>query len=524
MVATAGRIPVLLCGLAITVVLTTYFFFQPGLLDRANNRIYDALLVSIPHKMPSELPIIVDIDDESLKQFGQWPWPRYQTAELLQKINALSPKSIALDMIFSEADRTSPEYLRAQIAREFNIHNHSQKIPGEVSHDALLAQTLSSGPFVLGFSFTFQPGSSSKDKCRTHPAPVYIQGPVHAATASHFLLEGSGTVCNLDRLSNAVTHSGFVNAHTDRDGALRRVPLLMAHDNNIYPNLAIAAILKASGTKQLVLRTTAAGVESLILDNRIIPLDEKGSMLIRFRGPGNTFQHISATKFMNDQVSPEEIQGRIVFIGTSASGLRDFHATPFDHLYPGVEAHAAIVDNVIQGDFLSRPQWMRGIELVAGVLVGILSAILLAYGRALWSISIFVISVILFWGGAEKMLSLQGLFLSPFIPLTIFAINFAFLSAGKFLWAERVGKKRAQELAMVQAVTLETLAMVIETRHTETGGHVKRTQHYVKHLAQWLQKNKTYRALLTDETIELLFRSSPLHDVGNTDLPDVMQW
>jgi response regulator RpfG family c-di-GMP phosphodiesterase len=120
------------------------------------------------------------------------------------------------------------------------------------------------------------------------------------------------------------------------------------------------------------------------------------------------------------------------------------------------------------------------------------------------------------------MLSSQGLFISPFIPLAIFAINFAFLSAGKFFWAERIGKKRALELAMVQAVTLETLAMVIETRHTETGGHVKRTQHYVKHLAQWLKKNKKYRPLLSDETIELLFRSSPLHDVGKVGVPDAI--
>jgi len=517
------RGPVLFCGLGLTALLTVYFFFQPGLLNTANNRIYDTLLGSIPHAVPSTLPVIIDIDDESLNRFGQWPWPRYRIARLLEMIRALGARSIALDIIFPESDRTSLDHLQSQIERDFKIRLDLSNVPENLNdNDAFLAKTLSKGPFVLGYKFTFDTETPHTSGCRLHPAPVFVIRSKKTIDDQPTLLTPRGTVCNINTLSQAVTHSGFVNATTDRDGALRRVPLLMAYNGKFYPSLALAAILKAFGTEQILLRINVHGIESVVLDNRVIPLDEKGNLLIRFRGPENTFSHISAAKILADQVLKKDIEDRIVFIGTSATGLKDFHTTPFDPLFPGVEAHAAIVDNLVQGDFVQRSQWMRGVELILGAMVGILSAVLLACSRATWSILVFTVSAIGLWGGSSTLLSHRGIFISPFIPLTIFAVNFSFLSALEFWLEERLGKKRAQELARVQAVTLETIAMVIETRHTETGNHVKRTQHYVKHLAEYLQKDKKYRLLLDDETIELLFRSSPLHDVGNVGVPDVI--
>jgi len=519
----SGHGPVLFCGLGLTALLTIYFFYQPGLLDTANNRIYDTLLVSIPHAAPSSLPVIIDIDDESLNRFGQWPWPRYRVARLLELIKILGARSIALDMVFPEKDRTSLDHLQSQIERDFKIHLDLSNVPENLTdNDAFLTKTLSNGPFVLGYKFTFDREALNTSGCRLHPAPVFVLQTKIKADDQASLLTPRGAVCNISDLSQAVTHSGFINAITDQDGSLRRVPLLMANHGKFYPSLALAAMLKAFGTEQILLRMNVHGIESVVLDNRAIPLDERGNLLIRFRGPENTFPHISAARILDGQVLKKDIEDRIVFIGTSATGLRDFHATPFDPLFPGVEAHAAIVDNLVQGDAIRRSQWMRGVELILGALIGILSAVLLAYSRAAWSILVFIISAVGMWGGSSALLSSRGIFISPFIPLSIFAVNFSFLSALEFWREERLGKKRAQELAKVQAVTLETIAMVIETRHTETGNHIKRTQYYVRHLAQYLQKDKKYRSLLDDETIELLFRSSPLHDVGKVGVPDTI--
>ncbi len=128
--------PVLLCGLGLVALLSIYFFFRPGLLDTANNRLYDIILRSIPQATPSSLPVIVDIDDESLRRFGQWPWPRYRIARLLEKINTLGPRAVALDMTFPEADRTSLDNLQNQIEHDFGLHLQVSASPVISNHYA----------------------------------------------------------------------------------------------------------------------------------------------------------------------------------------------------------------------------------------------------------------------------------------------------------------------------------------------------------------------------------------------------
>jgi len=221
-------------------------------------------------------------------------------------------------------------------------------------------------------------------------------------------------------------------------------------------------------------------------------------------------------------VEKKQIEGHIVFVGTFAAGLNDFHATPFDPVYPGTEVHATIVDNIVQGDFLRHPAWAPGIELLVGVLISLLTIALLTYGRALWSIPVIALSAAGLWFASKWYLVSRGIFVSPVVPFMMLAVNFSFLSALKFWREERISRKREKELADVQAITLETIVMVIETRHLETGGHVKRTQLYVKHLAQCMKKNMKYRQILDDETVDLLYRSSPLHDVGKVGVPDAV--
>ena len=139
----SGRRPVLFCGLGLTVLLIIYFFYQPGLLDTANNRIYDTLLVSIPPAAPSSLPVIIDIDDESLNRFGQWPWPRYRVARLLELIKVLGARSIALDMVFPEPDRTSLDHLQSQIEHDFKIRLDLSNVPENLTdNDAFLSENL----------------------------------------------------------------------------------------------------------------------------------------------------------------------------------------------------------------------------------------------------------------------------------------------------------------------------------------------------------------------------------------------
>ncbi len=510
----------LFLGVLLVGAMTGAALFRPDIVNMVNSRVYDIFIRALPRTVPSPLPVVVDIDDKSLRQYGQWPWPRYRIARLLSELRNLKARSICLDILFPEPDRTSPAHLAHQLERDYGYHLDLSNIPvGSRSNDTILAKVLVTGPFVLGYKFSF--GENATSSCHLHPIPVVVINS-KGSSKKMTLLRPKGALCNLSIFSTSVKLSGFTNAMTDRDGMLRSVPLLMTYRGKYYPNLAVAGLMKAFNLSQAVLRVGKNGVESLALGNRVIPLDEQGSLRIRFRGGKNTYRHISAADILTGAADKRQIAGHIVFVGASASGLNDFRATPLDPVFPGVEVYAAIVDNFVQGDFLCRPQGMRNFEWLTGILLGIVSIILLVYGRAALNILFFILSALGLWYGSRWLFESRGLFASPFFPGLILVVNFSFMSALKYGWEEHLHKKQARELLMVQSTTLETIVMVIETRHHETGGHVKRTQHYVRLLAEYLQKNKKYRGILGQETLDLLFHSSPLHDVGKVGIPDVI--
>ncbi len=85
---------------------------------------------------------------------------------------------------------------------------------------------------------------------------------------------------------------------------------------------------------------------------------------------------------------------------------------------------------------------------------------------------------------------------------------------------EELVRKRTEELAKVQDATIAAMAALAETRDDETGNHIYRTQRYVRSLAKNLQKHPRFEYELSDASIELLFKSAPLHDIGKVSVPD----
>lgn len=184
-------------------------------------------------------------------------------------------------------------------------------------------------------------------------------------------------------------------------------------------------------------------------------------MLVNYRGRARTFSYVSAANLLGERLADEQIRGKIVFAGTSAAGFKEFRATPVETLMPGVEIHATVVDNILKGDGLSRPAYMRGAEVLI-----------------------------------------------------------AFLNMLKF-WQEEIrSKRRNSDLVQTQAAIIESMASLTETRDPETGRHIKRTQEYVRLLAHRLKHNSNYSHLLSAETIDLLYKSAALHDIGKVGVSD----
>jgi HD-GYP domain-containing protein (c-di-GMP phosphodiesterase class II) len=513
----------MIAGFVFTFVFVLLYLYQPPFFRFLDGKSYDTILTSIARDgAETSVPVIVDIDERSLAKYGQWPWPRYRVAMLLSRLMELGPSSVGLDTVLAEPDRTSFAVLQKEIRRDLKIAVPMKHVPPVLmDNDRTLAATLSRGSFVLGYKFTFAENRSSTGDCLLHPLnTALISDAGMQSKPGMFLFHAGAVVCNIRTLAEKAASSGFINVTPDRDGVLRRVPLLMVYNGEIYPSLALATLIQAKRGKQVFLKIAPGGVESLRLNDTVVPLDAKGNLLIRYRGKGKTFDYLSAADILDGMVTKKRIQDRIVFLGTSATGISDFHATPFDTVFPGVEIHATVVDNILKQDFFSRPGWIPGLELMLVIVAGLFSTLLLMKSGALWSFLLLCLGAAGIWQGSLWTLRDAGLFISPVVPLVALGINVTLITLLKYWLEEREKKERAKELTLTQDFTIRCLASLTECRDSETGGHIIRTQAYVAAVCRQLANHSRYGQNLDAETIDHLYKSSPLHDIGKVGVPD----
>lgn len=435
-----GRPLILLTGLILSCFLFLLFLYEPIFIRVTDHKLYDSFLRSSLGKKASDVPIIVDLDDRSLAEYGQWPWPRYRVALLIEKIRRLGALSVGLDITFAEPDRTSPQKLQQDLMRDLKVEIEFKGLPPALmNNDEVLANVLANGPFVLGYSFTFDPGLKQEKECVLHPLNTALLMTPGVDANTRFYYTASGAICNLDIIGAAAHMSGFFSTAPDVDGVFRRTPLFMKYRNEFYPNLSLATLMTALNTEQAVLKVHPGGVEMRVAD-KIVPLDTRGALLVNYRGPQRTYKYYSAAAVLSDALPPDSFKGKVAFVGTSAAGLKDMRATPLDPAYPGVEVHAAVVDNILTGDIISRPNWGSRLELLLVPLIGIISTLLLTWSRPIHSLFLFGAFALALWKGTFWIFKTKGLFLSPLLPLLTLGIIFTILTLLKF-WREETEKK-----------------------------------------------------------------------------------
>ncbi|HSB78670.1 MAG TPA: CHASE2 domain-containing protein [Candidatus Methylomirabilis sp.] len=510
----------IICGVVLTLVVALFHVWPSTFLVYIDHKIYDTLLKTTHSRRTTGRPVVVDIDEASLKQFGQWPWPRYRIGFLLQKIRALGASSVGVDIIFAEPDRTSLRFLRTEIFRDLNI-DLTSRIPSAelLDNDEELATVLSQGPFVTSYQFEFTNAASSGEHCQLHPLnAAFLRGSKSDEPPQ--VLTGSGVICNVAPLSRAATSSGFLNVAPDSDGIFRRVPLIIRYKDLLYPSLALATAMLDLGIEQVGLEASAGHVEAIRLRDKTIPLDRDGNLLVHYRGGRGTFEYFSAADILNDRLPQGRLQDKIVILGTSAAGLRETRATPLDPLEPGPEIHATIVDNLLRGDFVTRPPAGRVLELALVLVLGFASTLLLTRAHATLATPFLIGGVAALLAGPIWILRTRGVFVSPLLPLITIGGTYFLLTALKYWDAEREVRLRTQRLTLTQDALIQGMASLAETRDSATGEHIQRTRHYMKALAEHLRDHPRFRSVLNDDTIELLFRLAPLHDVGKIGVRD----
>jgi signal transduction histidine kinase/ActR/RegA family two-component response regulator len=331
-------------GLVVVLIVGGVYVSPPSALRHLDLGLYDLLLRLTHRTETSGRIVVVDLDERSLSELGRWPWPRSRLAHLLDAIQAHKPASVAIDMMFPE--------------------------PDEPAEDQALGAALRAGPSVVGYAFTFPGDPAGRSGCVLHAMAAIVRHQSGNPAGADRLFQAGGAICTVDEIARTAPAAGFLNATPDQDGIFRRIPLLIAYEGRMYPSLALATHLQARGpvpTVPTVLEMVGDAPRSLQIGDTAMPVDRRGNLLLHFRGGRNRFPYVSAADVLAERLAPGTLQGRIVFVGASALGIRKVVATPIDPVFPGVEVHATVVDNILRGDFLQRPPWATALELSLGL-------------------------------------------------------------------------------------------------------------------------------------------------------------
>ncbi|MEI6732667.1 MAG: adenylate/guanylate cyclase domain-containing protein [Comamonadaceae bacterium] len=376
---------------------------------------------------------VVDIDEASLKSYGQWPWPRTRIAELVQRLHAAGASAIAFDVLLAEPDRTSPRAMD-ELRQSPQTRALLQDLP---DHDEVLASTLVGAGVVLGSFFSVgapvaspMKGSDSRMETRYRVVPV---GNVDLVP---WLYKVDTAVLPLAMLLETASGWGAINFAPDGDSVVRRVPLLMSFRDQIVPSLCIDALRVSQGERNYVVRSTEAGVKEIRSGKFIIPTNDMAEIWLHHTAD-QTRRTISAVQVLNGQVGAAQFEGGIVLVGTSVAGLFDSRYTPMGQLIPGVQVHAMALEQMLLGHYLERPYSARDNEALL-LLFGVLLVGLVALKARFW-VSAVVTATLLFalLGGAWYAFTVEHLLLDAFNPALAVLLSFVLTSGSHHLVTER---------------------------------------------------------------------------------------
>lgn len=364
----------LLLSLFAAVISVALLYLMPKPIRTLENIIQDSMFLVRGESDKDTRVAIVDIDETSLKDLGQWPWSRQVLAQILDNLAQAEVAAIGMDMIFAEADRSSPH----RVLGELNL-KLTQKLP---NFDAIFAASIKRAPVVTGFMFALNPDGVAPDRDPRSKAIIIEKDKPE----SSFLPRAYRPILNIPSIEQSSYSSGFLNSVPDFDGIVRNVPSVVEYDQVLYPSLSIELLRLTMGVNTIQVQYNNSGVESLQLGDIEIPTDIYGHIRVNYTGYTPSYQYISAANVFHNRVKKKDLEGKIILIGTSSAGLYDLRSSPFDIILPGVEVHAHLIDNVLNNNFIAQPQWSMSIDYLSVLVLALVAFVTLLSQRIFVSV------------------------------------------------------------------------------------------------------------------------------------------
>ena len=404
-----------------------------GIFTSLRNYSFDSLQRIYPRTVSEYDPIvIIDIDDQSLNQIGQWPWSRDVIAKLVEVTSPAA--SLTFDMVFAEPDRSSPALILNKLNLNEGALNELQNI---LDYDILLADAiLNHGTVVLGQA----PNNKGITPNLKPKFGLVVQGD----NPNEFVAKFRSVQTNLNILDEAAEGLGSMSIGNN-DAIIRQLPSFEMVGNNLIPSLALETARVAIGASTYQIKSSNAsseeaygektGINNIKLGPLTIPTSANGNIWI-YNTPTKNIRTISAKDVLEGVYEDKFFEGKVLLVGTSASGLLDIRSTATEKNIPGVTVIAQLIQQIFADTFLQRPDWMNGAEFVAGLTLSIaLALIIQSLGPASALFLYLLASGSILWI-THYFFNTKLYLVDPISPLTISLLVYIVVTFFNFLFTE----------------------------------------------------------------------------------------
>ncbi len=443
--------------LFVILLALTFFFLDVPFLRFMELKALDLRMLS-RGKIPSGgETVIAVIDEKSLAELGRWPWPRTTIAKLVETLKTYGAKAVGFDIVFAEPDENSSLRTIAELTEEARSMGLADKrfmgLMGEkkaqADTDALLAKAIEKTKNVtLGYFFhTSKKEVAHLTEKDIEAAAEYISGSKYSmikaaqAVNESAIIHAYAAAPNLKQLSAVAENSGYFNAFPDSDGTIRWSPLVIKFRDSYYSSLALSLLIQYLDWPMVVLNLGEFGVEGIKIDKVDVPTDDTGRMLVNYLGPAKTFPHYSVSDIINGRIQPDKFRGKIVIVGATATGIYDLRVTPFSTVYPGVEIHATVIDNILHQNFLKQSWWIKFLDVISIIVVGLIMGLLIPRLKAIQGILISLLFIGAFIAVNIFLFSRFNMWLNLIYPVLTMLAVYLGITVYRYITEEREKKK-----------------------------------------------------------------------------------
>ncbi len=444
-------------SLLIVVAAIALYAVDPPFLRFMELKTLDLRILSRGERASGGETVIAVVDEKSVKELGRWPWPRTLIAGLVDTLKSYGAKAVGFDIVFAEPDQNSSLRDIRELTRELQSSGIANpRISGMLRQklmradtDAALAQAIKrAGNVTLGYFFH----RSEKEVAHLTKQEIeegaklispfkYQMVQAEGEPDEMFLVHTYAVEANIKEISQAADSAGYFNAFPDTDGSIRWAPLAIKFRDDFYPSLAIALISQYLDYPMVVLHLAEYGVAGIEIGDYGVPTDESGRILINYLGRAKTFPHYSIADIIKGRLSPDLFKDKIVLVGATATGIYDLRVTPFSAVFPGVEVHANVIDNILHQEFIQRPGWAGFFDLAAILVLGLVLGIVVPRVKAVAGIFVALAVLTLYVLINEYIFSHFNFWLNLIYPVGTVMTVYLAITIYKYVTEEREKKK-----------------------------------------------------------------------------------